>query len=1370
MLPDVNFRLIRPSGSPPARADAFEELGCLLIERVLEDWPDGTLFRRFGNPDGGREGRARLPDGTVWAWQVKYMFSFDDSAATKVENSFLRTLETEPTLSRYLVVLPIDLPAGDSPCRLSANTRWERKVEEWRRRAANAGMSVRFDFVGKHELTKALLKPLQYGLVRYWFDESCMDLDWFRQQLASTLSKAGPRYTPGTHVDVDAARVLDGVARTGRHSRVWSEGLAELRNARQKWKLRASCDAEESAAPPDGVDAALDKADAAVTTHISSLSGFECLTDPGSDLRDAQVSMQGLVDLLAEPSYSERAAAPRRVLGALRRLRELCGSVAAQAARTQELLVTGRAGVGKTHLLCEVAALRLREELPTVLILGEDFDRRALSNQIPELLSFDGSVDELAGTLDAAAEAADSVGLLMIDALNDSENAEQWVSELKVLQEVVARYKRVGLVVTCRTEFAPEVLGDTTMPSLTHRGFGQSTEAAVNRYADHYGIEPPTLPILHPEFSNPLYLKLACEALQALRGSPYRLGSLSGLTVVCDAFLNAVNHRLAARDRCDFDETTSLVQEATRRLACASLDRPITREAIKQVTEDLLPSRRWSRSLMKGLLSEGVLIQRPNGVDFAYQRLGDVARASLLAERPKTEISNWINELGSDRWRHRGTLGALAVILPERQGVELVQILTHVTRAEMRSFVDSLSLRAASTVSDSVLTILRDLLANGRLVSSVLRELVRLGCLPNHPLNAHWSHKFLKAQSLSERDSVWSQWLIGKSEEDGPVRRLIDWARSLGTSGITPEAAVRHQAGLLLGWFLTASDRRVRDQSTKALVSLLEPAPDVARELLEDFSGVNDPYVSERLVAVACGIGTRSTDPTTHRLLSDGVVAMFGQQWPVHLMTRDYARNVLQLAVSTGWDLPSTVPSLHPPYGADLPQPSQTTAEIEALCGSPDYSYSSIWRSLTGTFGDFGRYVLRPALGHFVVPNEQSFIDQSERAVFGRVLELGWRPELFKDTDSRKHWEPASGNFVERIGKKYQWIAFYELLGRLADHFPIGEASSPPKPYEYPEQIDWRDIDPTTLARKPRSQTDSPSTYWFSPAAATFDRLESAAYPTTTKGIPEPLDLISVRDDKDQPWLVLESHPTWTEPLPAETRALQQPELYVWMHIRSYLASSQHIEDVRGWASDKDWWGRWMPESEQIYNLLLATYPHAPALAYRSAEPGQRMENHQEPPCSLHPTAALYRGTGTSRDASDIDETVGFIPSPHLHETLGLYRADDFAWADQLGIVLIEDPSVRTGGPSTLLAHHQRTVAKLAEAEMTMLWTVLLEKRLHTHSSDEPSDIVQTVVASASYALDNGTITRVHAAANLHTVGTPIRPRLQWATQAEDSP
>ena len=72
--PDIDFARIRPYGQPASRAGGFEELASILIEQGVVEWPDGVRFHRFGNPDGGREGRGVLPNGDVWAWQAKYHF------------------------------------------------------------------------------------------------------------------------------------------------------------------------------------------------------------------------------------------------------------------------------------------------------------------------------------------------------------------------------------------------------------------------------------------------------------------------------------------------------------------------------------------------------------------------------------------------------------------------------------------------------------------------------------------------------------------------------------------------------------------------------------------------------------------------------------------------------------------------------------------------------------------------------------------------------------------------------------------------------------------------------------------------------------------------------------------------------------------------------------------------------------------------------------------------------------------------------------------------------------------------------------------------------------------------------------------------
>ena len=64
--------------------------------------------------------------------------------------------------------------------------------------------------------------------------------------------------------------------------------------------------------------------------------------------------------------------------------------------------------------------------------------------------------------------------------------------------------------------------------------------------------------------------------------------------------MEAVNKRLAAPTRCDYDETTNPVQAVVRELAASGAG-PVRPRRSTSITESLLPGRPWSKSLLLGL-------------------------------------------------------------------------------------------------------------------------------------------------------------------------------------------------------------------------------------------------------------------------------------------------------------------------------------------------------------------------------------------------------------------------------------------------------------------------------------------------------------------------------------------------------------------------------------------------------------------------------------------------------------------------------------------------------------------------------------------------------------------------------------------------
>ena len=127
--PGIRFGLIREHEGSQQRA--WEELSFLLAHD-LDGLSNGTPLTRHGTPDGGIEFSCPAPPGKkagTWAWQAKYLFDFKDPTFQQMGSSFKEALQRSPDLTRYVFVLPKDLPAGSRG--MSAMRKWQEYVQRW---------------------------------------------------------------------------------------------------------------------------------------------------------------------------------------------------------------------------------------------------------------------------------------------------------------------------------------------------------------------------------------------------------------------------------------------------------------------------------------------------------------------------------------------------------------------------------------------------------------------------------------------------------------------------------------------------------------------------------------------------------------------------------------------------------------------------------------------------------------------------------------------------------------------------------------------------------------------------------------------------------------------------------------------------------------------------------------------------------------------------------------------------------------------------------------------------------------------------------------------------------------------------------------
>lgn len=94
------------------------------------------------------------------------------------------------------------------------------------------------------------------------------------------------------------------------------------------------------------------------------------------------------------------------------------------------LIIKGEAGCGKSHLMGDMASKRIADGLPTLLFLGTDFSDGTYESIITSKIGFAGTFQEFLSSFNQIGCQVGSRALLMIDALNEGNQANLWKDKL----------------------------------------------------------------------------------------------------------------------------------------------------------------------------------------------------------------------------------------------------------------------------------------------------------------------------------------------------------------------------------------------------------------------------------------------------------------------------------------------------------------------------------------------------------------------------------------------------------------------------------------------------------------------------------------------------------------------------------------------------------------------------------------------------------------------------------------------------------------------------------------------------------------------------------------------------------------------------
>lgn len=1395
--------------------DGFEELVCQLAAK--EPVSKQKKFYRIGKPDGGKECYWELEDDSQYMWQAKYFLTSPGSSQwSQIDKSIKTAIDNHPNLVKYYVCIPSDKPDPKVKGKTSMLDKWNLKVNSWKKYAVAKGMTVEFEYWGSSELIARLSKKENEGLKYFWFSKEEFSDEWLQAKNTESITALGARYTKELNINLPISKVFDGLSRDknfqfqihsvykkfldkyrGIHinttNRKIKKALTELSDTIKSLRSIYECfDFISNEKIPFAEYAKLIEKCVSIATNIRSTL---------FDLREKAETTQTAKDYYSRPFSGELNS-----IGAFytssNEFNYFFSSPVCLAANHPFLLIKGKAGTGKSHLLADVVIRRAEKGQQCLFLLGENFSteempwKQILHNQLLKTL-----IDEFTflGALNAKAESLQSRIIIFIDAINEGNGRKIWINRLKTFIQSFEKYKWLGLVVSIRSSFekliAPQAeIENNIIVRVNHNGFAGNEYEAIKHFFKHYNITLPESPFLNPEFQNPLFLKLFCKSLfeKGLHKIP---PGYDGITSIIDFFLDSINTKLSKPDGLYYDERKQLVNAVVEKVLLKMVDDGTDYlefdEADKIVDSVFVSGCSKREPYLLRLISEGVFNEDLHWnekhksvyvIYFAYQRFQDHLTVSFLLDKYLDKAqpvlsfkSGRLHDLIKDQQtadNNQNLLEALSIQLPERINKELFEVAPHAKMyyAVADGFIQSLGWRRNDTIGETSRAFVNEVvLKDFDLLSQFLEVSILNSMKPGFYFNAERLHTFLKGFSLPERDQLWTTWLQNKYEEDthnvSAVKRMIEYAWSDNRHGHL------HDDSVLLGcitisWFFTSANRYLRDAATKSLVCFLQNRSQLIIPLLERFKNVNDPYVIERVYCAAYGAVLRTSSREYLVGLSEYIYDELFNKKEVyqHILLRDYARGIIEYTLHCRLSPKLDIEKIRPPYKSKpLPKKYPSNAAIDKKYepkkdtgnyGKENWGATAILMSMTteygrGTsrYGDFGRYTFQAAFDDWNV----DYNGLSNYAI-ERIFELGYDPKLFSSFDSEQGSGRGAGH-KERIGKKYQWIVFYELLARVSDQCSLIDETSWSKPkktvaYDGPWHPYVRDIDPTLLIKDVMAEryADEFSAHWWFNHVYSPWNVDAKKWITDRKDLPQPSAILEVKDENNSAWIWLEIHPEWGEQEPLGEDKYDTQRKRLWYQMRSYLIKKTDVENFKK-SMNRDFHRGDLPEARNMYRVFNREYYWSPAFMffkkpYYSGEDWItiRCRNSKQSMPELHRTTEHFLWE-EEFDCSKTSAIQFYKPVEFIVKNLKLQPSvNEGKLVNESGELICLDPSVNNKSISGLLIRKDSLLQFLEKEGLALCWSVIGEKQILGNFRAK-NDYPGRLNISGLYTLDKDGIT-----------------------------
>ncbi len=991
-----------------------------------------------------------------------------------------------------------------------------------------------------------------------------------------------------------------------------------------------------------------------------------------------------------------------------------------QSIKGQSLLVYGKGGYGKTHLLAKIVQKRLEEKLPTIFFIGQVItDASIPMKQILETLDLKCKKETFYQALNAYGKKHGRV-LLVIDGINEGVGLSHWENHLLPLLNEIEPYKNIGLIVSVRTNdensWINRFIRNEGFPSYQHRGFEQNVSGAVEYMFKSFSVPLPAWPILSSEFRNPMLLTIFCRSHQGAKNPPPHETRLE----IIEHYIKHFNERLSSFFH--YSSSATVLQDVLYDIAAKMISNG-SRWRMSQL--DLLEILSRNQAIgndadkyLNALVDEGLLNEYYISEDRHYYAFGYDTMGSFLIAA--TMVKN--QDISGDMLYDEAVVEALTDVVPAKTGKELFEVVSNDNCgfSLLEMFVEGLPMRNRLTEKGSkVLEGFRE----RQQLHQVFDVIARVPYRQDWPLNANVLDDFLKPMRLVQRDAEWTTKVSGCTDIKSNLSILVSWAWSASTDVV---AHLDNEVLLLICrqiiWLLATTDLSLRDKSTRALINLLRNKCECLLKCLEDYHNVNDDYIAERLYAIAFGCCTGNQNGEyVQKVAQLTYDCLFKEGKPrENIIVRDFGKSIIDYALSLGCELSIDKEKINEPYckeqiNVNIPTSEiqkyeldyEQTADKELYIAQSNIMYSMrTEHSSRGLYGDFGRYIFQAILDNWDDDIEQV----SNYAIKYIFEELGYDANVFKKFDGQHLSQLRSKNDIERIGKKYQWIAMHKVAAILADNH-YGESFD--KSWKRPMTVNARKFDPTLFMNLDTlDYSDELPKYSVPEYDLTND--DDEKWMRRWHKMPNIKEYIEYTLG-DKVWIDLFSYYTISS-----NNHITKAEMYkknereIWTFVQAFIVNKKDRMQLCRLIHKEGLEGRSLSENSEVSSIYYREYywsnyyktvVEENGFTDREFEIGRRTTNIRVQPAYL-----LY-SISNEADASLTASEEVILPSPYLYDGIGMkFSVNDGVWLAEDNTVACYDNHWVHGGDGCLLIRKDFLLNYLKKSKKCLVWPILMER------------------------------------------------------------